>query len=262
MKKPLFFILFLLITVNVYAQELRIVSLAPNTTEILFVLGLGDSVVGVDEYSDYPEEARYIQRVGSFDRPDIENIILLKPDYILVNTDMVSDKKVYLEGLGIKFVNISPKNIEGLCKDIEMLGNIFNKQQAAGNITGDIRRRLKALSMKEDKDRPKVFVQLFDDPLVTASSFIGDVIRVSGGKNVASDIKDDAGLFSMEELINRNPDIIIAIGFSSESKIPSSVKAVKNNSIIKDLDPDILLRPGPRIIDAIEALNRIFCEKS
>lgn len=233
-------------------------SLAPNTTEILFALGLGDSIVAVDEYSNYPEEAKNIERIGTFLNPNIEKMILLRPGYILTNTDMPHDKREYLETLGARIIKVSPLSVNGFLKDIENLGDIFNRREKAGLIIDDIKNRINALPVA---DKPKVFVQLFDDPLVTVSSFIGDVIEAAGGKNIASDIKDDAGLFSMEELIYRDPDIIVAVGFSSEFKIPSSIKAVRGNRIIRDLDPDILLRPGPRIIDAIEALNRFFYEK-
>lgn len=262
MKKTVLLVLLFFVVAKAYAQEPRIISLAPNTTEILFALGLGDYVVAVDEYSDYPERVKDIKRVGNFNRPSVENIILLKPDYIMINTDMPSDRKAYLENLGIEIIKISPKTVEGLFRDIERLGDLFNKKEKALDLIEGSRNRLKVLPVSAIKNKPKVFVQLFDDPLVTISSFISDVIKLAGGENVASDIREDAGLFSMEELINRNPDIIIVIGFSSGSAIPSSVKAVRDNRIVEGMDPDILLRPGPRIIDAIEALNALFYEKN
>lgn len=245
-----------------WAQEFRIISLAPNTTEMLFALNLGDFIVGVDEYSDYPEEAKRIQRIGTFDTPNIEKIIILKPDYILMTIDVTSDKKEYLEGLGAKILKISPKTVSELCDDIGMLGNIFHKERQAELIVRDINNRLNALSKDIERKRPKVFVQLFSDPLITVSSFIGDAVRLAGGDNIAWDIKDDAALFSIEELIYRNPDVIIVVGFSDNLEFPDSISAVRTNRIHKVLDADILLRPGPRIIDAIEEMNRIFYEKS
>jgi iron complex transport system substrate-binding protein len=262
LKKAALFILIFFIAVKAYAREPRIVSLAPNTTEILFALGLADCVVAVDRYSDYPEEAKNIKRLGDFNDPNIENLILLRPGYILVNTDMPADRRSYLEGLGVNIVKVSPKTVEGLLRDIERLGDLFNRRQKAFELTEDIKVRLKALPSGGKKNRPKVFIQLFDDPLITVSSFISDVIRLAGGENVASDIKEDTGLFSMEELIKRDPDVIIVIGFSSGSVIPSSVKAVRDNRMIRNINPDILLRPGPRVIDAIEALSKLFYEEN
>ncbi|MBU3911068.1 MAG: cobalamin-binding protein [Candidatus Omnitrophica bacterium] len=262
MKKALFLILVLFIAAMAYAREFRIISLAPNTTEILFALGLGDSVVAVDEYSNYPDEVKEIERIGTFLRPNIEKIILLKPDYILTNAGMAEDKAQYLESKGIKIIRVSPGNVEELMKDMQRVGNIFNRKRQADSIVASIKNRTRDLPGVRKGARPRVFVQLFDDPLVTVSSFIDDVIRIAGGKNIAGDVRSDSGLFSLEELIARDPDIIIDMGFSRQSGFPSSINAVKNKRIIKGMDPDILLRPGPRIIDAIEELNRLFYEKS
>jgi len=261
LKRIVFLILFLFIATVAKAEPYRIASLAPSTTEILFALGLGDSIVGIDEYSDYPSEAKSIDRIGTFARPNIEKIILLRPDCILVNTNLAKNTLDYLMSLGVNVIKVSPKNVDELCSDIEMLGARFGKENQAKSITQDIKLRIKKVSMRIGKDRPKVFVQLFDDPLVTVSFFIGDAIRLAGGENIAWDVKSEAGLFSVEQLIERNPDIIIAVGFSKDMLLPSSINAVKNNRIYKDINPNILLRPGPRIIEGIEELNRIFYEK-
>ncbi|MFA4992123.1 MAG: helical backbone metal receptor [Candidatus Omnitrophota bacterium] len=242
-------------------EEYRIVSLAPNATEILFSLDLGDSIVGVDEYSNFPEEAREIQKVGSFDKPNMEMITLLRPDIILVNTDLEKDKADYLGRLGARVIKISPKSVEGLCRDIESLGSVLGRETEAGFLAQDMRQRIRRISEDNGgKTRPKVFLQLFDDPLVTGSSFMGDIIDLAGGDNIARDVKDDAGIFSMEMLIDRNPDIILVMGFSDKAGFPGSINAVRNNRIYKDLNPDVFLRPGPRTIEAIERLDRIFHE--
>ncbi|MBU4343218.1 MAG: ABC transporter substrate-binding protein [Candidatus Omnitrophica bacterium] len=260
MKKIVLLLTFLLIALECQAGQYRIVSLAPNVTEILFALGLGDSIVGVDKYSDYPEEAKKIERLGTFDKPNIERIILLKPDYIFVSSDMGIDRLSYLEGLGVKVIKISPKSIDELRKGIAMLGIIFDRKPQARLLIEDMEHRINNVSHNIKGKRPKVFVQLFDDPLVTVSFFIGDLIELAGGKNIAWDVKEGAGLFSYEVLIERNPDIIIVCGFSRGMNLPPSINAVRNNRIYKDIDPNILLRPGPRAIDAIEELNRLFYE--
>ncbi len=238
----------------------RIISLAPNTTEILFILGLGNSIVGLDNFSDYPEEVKTKERLGTFNNPNLERIILLKPDYILVNSGLGKAREDYFANLGIKIVKISPKTMEELYSDILRLGIIFNKEQRAKNILRDMRLRIENISRKRSGPSPKVFVQLFDDPLVTVSSFVSDIIRLAGGENVAWDIKNDSGIFSYEVLIDRNPDIILSVGFADKSDFPDSISAVKNNRIYRDLEPDLILRPGPRAVEAVEMLNRIFYE--
>ncbi|MDO8603370.1 MAG: helical backbone metal receptor [Candidatus Omnitrophota bacterium] len=238
----------------------RIISLAPNTTEILFSLGLGDSVIGLDDFSDYPEQVKNIERLGTFNNPNMERIILLRPDYILVNSGLGKAREDYLNSLGIKIIKISPSTMEGLHSDIRQLGVIFDREQDAENIFRDMQSRIKNISQKRIRPAPKVFVQLFDDPLVTVSSFVSDIIRLAGGENIAQDVKDDSGVFSYEALIDRNPDIILAIGFTDKNNFPGSVNAVKNKRIYRDLDPDLILRPGPRAIEAVEMLNKIFYE--
>jgi len=246
LKKIIFLVLFLLSVSMVEAEEYRIVSLAPSTTEILFALELGGSIVGVDEYSDYPREVRDIEHVGNFNKPNIERIVLLRPGHILVNTDLDADLMDYLRARGIKIIKVSPKSVDELCGRMLTLGKIFNRENRARFIIEDIKKRIKDLSVKKGADRPKVFVQLFHDPLVTGSSFIGDVVRLAGGNNIAHDIKDDNGLFSPEVLLYRDPDIVIKTSFSKDA----------------DFNADTLLRPGPRIILAIEELNKIFYEKN
>ncbi len=261
MKKIFFIILLLAVASECMAVEPRIVSLAPSITEILFTLGLEDLIVGVDEYSNYPEEAKGIERVGTFLIPDIEKIILLKPDYILVHSVEPVDRTYYLKNLGIKIIEISPKDVDGICKGVKMLGDVFGRKKEADLVVSDIKRRLKAVSGKIGSNRPKVFVQLFNDPLITVSSFIGDVIELAGGDNIAWDVKKDSGIFSYEILIDRDPDVVIIAGFSEEDNLPDSISAKKNNRVYGDLDLDMLLRPGPRVIDSIEELNRMFYEK-
>lgn len=238
----------------------RIISLAPNTTEILFSIGLGDSIVGVDDFSNYPEKVKGIERLGTFDNPNIERIILLRPDYVVVNSGLERGVEDYLTGLGIKVIKVSPKTMEGLYGDIRRLGAIFNKEKKAEGVVQDMQSRIRNVSYNIKGAAPKVFVQLFDDPLVTVSSFISDVIRLAGGKNIAWDIKDDTGIFSYEALIDRNPDIILVVGFSGNTGLSSSINAVKNKRVYKDLDPDMVLRSGPRAAEAIEMLNRVFYE--
>jgi len=246
-----------------YGKEVRIISLAPNATEIIYAIGMGGSLVGVDRYSDYPDEARKVEKVGDFYSPDIEKIISLRPDYILINSDLDIDMERYLKDNRIEIIKISPRTVEDLCYEIFRLGAIFGCETRAKNIVTDIRKRLDRIRENvSDRKKPKVFVELFNDPLITGSFFIGDVIQVAGGDNIAWDVRNDAGIFSIERLIERNPDIIISVGFSEDLAFPTSIDAVRYNRIYRDIEPDIFLRPGPRIIDAIEHLNSILYEKN
>jgi len=261
MRRIFLIIIILLLVIARRAEAVpRIISLAPNTTEILFSIGLGYSIVGTDDFSNYPEEAKDIERLGTFNNPNIERIILLKPDYILVNSGLEKSMEDYLTSLGIKVIKISPKTMEDLYGDIRKLGAIFNKEEDARNIIQNMQSRIKNISRTIKGRPPKVFVQLFDDPLVTVSSFISDIIALAGGENIALDMKNDSGIFSYEVLIDRNPDIILVVGFSGNTGNFHSINAVKNKRVYKNLDPDLILRPGPRAVEAVEALNKVFYE--
>jgi iron complex transport system substrate-binding protein len=259
MKKIFFITMILLSAIASRAETApRIISLAPNTTEILFSLGLGSSIVGLDEFSNYPEDVKNIERIGTFNNPNMERMILLKPDYILVNAGMDKNREDYLKSLGVKIIKVSPKTMEDLYGDVRKIGKIFNKEEDAEAIVRNMRSRIENASRDKKSPAPKVFVQLFDDPLTTVSSFVSDIIRLAGGENIARDIKDDAGIFSYEALVDRNPDIILELGFSGSDNFPKSINAVRNKMIYRDLDPDIFLRPGPRSVDAIEQLSEIL----
>jgi len=252
-------VLLLVVSGRAYAAP-RIISLAPNTTEILFKLGLGGSIIGLDDFSDYPEEVNNIERLGTFNNPNMERIILLRPDYILVNSGFETSREEYLKSLGVRIIKISPKTMEGLYGDILMLGSVFGKEKDAESIIKEMKSRISGIPYPGNSAAPKVFVQLFDDPLVTVSSFISDIIRLAGGENIAMDIEDDAGIFSCEALIARNPDVILAAGFSGNTCNFKSINAVKNKRVYSGLNPDLLLRPGPRSAEAVEMLNRVFYE--
>ena len=150
--------------------------------------------------------------------------------------------------------------IKELKEDIEKLGVVLGREKKARLVVEDIDRRLKKVSKNIRSIRPKVFIALSNDPLVTVSSFTGDLIELAGGENIARDMTEDKGIFNIEALIDRDPDIIIESGFREDMYLPGIVHAVKNKRIYKDLPADILLRPGPRAIDAVELLNRIFYE--
>ncbi len=257
----LFLSVLLMPALNCEARDIRIVSLAPNITEMLFAIGMGDNIVGVDNYSNYPEAALVIRKVGTFFRPNMERIILLKPDYVFAHRDMSDDEGEYLRGLGVKVKSLSPGSIEEICDSIEELGQIFGKEREADEITAEIRNRIKLLQKDIKKEKPRVFIQLFDDPLITGAAFLGDVIEAAGGTNIAWDVRKDSGMFSYELLIKRNPDIVLIAGFSDVENLPASINAVKNKRVYGNLDLDILLRPGPRVLESVEALHRIFYEE-
>lgn len=240
----------------------RYISLAPSTTEILFSLGLNDAIVGVSSYCDYPQEAKGKKKVGDFSRPNIEEIISLKPDYVFCTGLEQAPVIAELRRRNLKVYVADPENIRQLLGSIKEIGRITGRQKEAENLVKNMEQDIKEITLKvnaipHDK-RPKVFIEIWHDPLTTAGkgSFVDELLTLAGGINIAYDAKRAYTIFSPEAVINRNPDCIILTYMAAQKETLKSVTgrfgwkditAVKNKRIYNDINPDILLRPGPRV---------------
>ncbi|MBU2560282.1 cobalamin-binding protein [archaeon] len=250
------------ITLEKYPE--RIVSTAPSNTEIIFALGLGDRVVGVTEYCDYPPETKEKEKIGGFSTVDIEKITSLSPDIIFAAelTGMENIEK--LEELGITVVVLQPKDVEGILNDINLVGKITGAVNEAAALESDMRGRIEAVRTKtQSLDKPEVLYIVWHDPLMAAGSgtFISDLVDMAGGVNVAGDM-DDYKAVSLEVVVDRDPAVIITTTGMGEQPIYdfvvnderlSQVSAVKNGRIYK-IDQNIVNRAGPRIVDALEEI--------
>lgn len=243
----------------------KIVSLAPSNTEILYALGLGGKVVGNTEYCDYPEEAKDVEKVGGFSDPNIEKIVSLEPDLVLGAT--MHEKHVAdMEKLGLKVVLINATNIDGVMKDVELVGQITGQTQEAETVVSDMQEKVSgvqtALKDLADDKKVKVFYLMWDDPITTVGSntLISDVLITAGGVNVAADAEQDYPNYSLEVLVTKNPDAIVYTKMGSGTGLnPDTIKsksgweaisAVKNDRIYS-IDDNLMSRPGPRIVDGL-----------
>ena len=250
-----------------FAQEIppekqRYISLAPSTTEILFALGLDKEIAGVSSYCNYPPKAKTKKSVGNFSNPNIEKILSLKPDYIFCTGLEQAPIVTELKRLGLKVYISDPRNIKELFESIRDIGRITQKDKEAENLIRDMQTQIDDITslvkLIPENRRLKVFIEIFDDPLTTAGrgTFIDEIITMAGGINIAGDTKRAYTIFSQEEVIKRNPDCIIIayMGRKNPAKLMlerfawDSISAVKNNRLYNDIDPDTLLRPGPRVI--------------
>lgn len=254
------------ITLENYPE--RIVSTAPSNTEILFALGLGDRVVGVTEYCDYPEEAKEKEKIGGFSTVDIERIIALKPDLVLATQKTGNENIEKLEKLGIPVAVLQPKNLDGILEDIKLVGELTGTEDRAYALEAGMRKRIEAVYKNtRNLEKPKVFYVVWHDPLMSAGSetFISDLISMAGGVNIAQDIVGYKTM-SLETVVDRDPDIIIvSIGpgqhstydFLMEEKRLQDVSAAKNGRIYA-VDQNIVSRAGPRIVDGLEEFARFI----
>ena len=236
----------------------RIISLAPSNTEILFALGLGDRVVGVTDYCDYPPEALNKTEVGGYANPDVEKIVALDPDLILVAHGTPMDVINSMAGLGLTVFGIKTTDLDDLLNDIRRIAEITDKEVEAQALTSEMETRIQAVTNQTDEleQRPRVFYIVWHDPLWTAGSgtFINELIEKSGGVNIFQNVTGYPTI-SIEEVIARDPEIIITSEWSYEWAINASELASTNASQtgrIYTLDDDLVQRPGPRLVEGLE----------
>ena len=255
--------------VQIKGQPKRIVSMAPSNAEILFALGLGDRVVGVSNYDDYPPEATTKEKVGDALNPNYEKIAALKPDLVLAVGTAQSEIVKKLEGYNINVIVLNAQKVRDALNDIALVGRVTGTSTKATEITAAMSKKLdevqaKVAGVPADK-RPTVFWAL-DASLYTVGpgSFIDDLITLAGGKNIAADTKQAYPQFSQEALIARNPDVIIIplIDPTLANQLKTmkgwdKLKAVKEGRVYT-IDPNIVSRPGPRIATGVETVAKLL----
>ena len=248
----------------------RIVSLAPNITEILYALKLGDRVVGVTRFSDYPEEAKEKPKLGSYINPNVEKIVALEPDLILATYGGNPEARaLHLERLGLALYVTRPKTIEDVLVMINNIGMITGAEHRAAALVSRLRQRIKTVRDRVlNAPRPLVFLEISARPLITvgAGSFHDQMIALAGGKNLAGDISARYPQYSLEEVVKRAPDLILISTMDRSGQFEQhkarwmqwdSIPAVANNRICF-IDSDLIDRASPRIVEGLEEIARLI----
>lgn len=260
----------------VQAEEIpdRIISLAPNITEILFALGLNNSVVGVTSFCDYPEGATKKTKIGGMTNPSLEAVVSLHPDIVVMTTDgnqKEFDKK--LRSLGIKTYIFKTRRISELPHGIKELGRALGAQDKAHTLANEIETSMNAFRASNQElkgGKNKVLFIIWPEPLIVAGpcTAIDDVITLLQLKNIASKATIAYPKYSIEEIIRQAPDIIF-IGKGHENvkeiskgllKKVAKVPAVKTGAVC--FLSDNLYRLGPRIVEGIEEMAQCINSKS
>ncbi len=249
--------------VEVKEKPERIVSLAPSNTEISFALGLGDKIVGVTDFCDYPEEAKSKEKIGGFSDPNVEKIVELKPDLVLA-TGMHQKILGDLEKVNLKVFVLDPKSIGDVLGNIEVIGKLTGEEEAAESLVTKMRKKIDDVKKKvaglSDEKKPLVYYEVWNDPIMTAGpgTFVYDIITIAGGKNIAADAAERYPKYSLEELVNRDPEVIIATegsmgspGKIKERKGWEGISAVKSGRVYVIGDENLVFRAGPRIVDGL-----------
>ncbi len=244
----------------------RLISLSPASTEILFALGSGPEIVGVTTACNFPEEAKKCPKIGAFFSPQTEKILSLSPTRIIGIADHLNLAQNQLKQLGIP-VTIYPtaKSIQDVYRLIAHIGALTNKQTQAQNLIQSCQNQVAQLT-KKNKHRPTVAVILWAEPLLVVGrpTFISDILALSGAQNCVETTLEYPKL-SIEALLKLNPDYLILTNPQLTDQILnsprfSSLKAVQSHHLITTLNPDLLLRPGPRFPQAIAELEKQWAQ--
>lgn len=244
----------------------KIISLAPGNTEILFALDLDEELVGVDNFSNYPEEVESIEKIGDAFNLNMEKIVELEPDLILTlkgNEEAVKE----FEDFGIAVYTLDANNIENVLEDIEEIGQLTDRVKRAEELTSEMQEKIDEIKTLvadvSEEDKPKVFYMVWNEPIMSAGkgTFINDLIELANGINiVAADGLEGWLEYSLEKLIEHNPDVIIApksLAPTSETITAderfSSIKAVLENRVVI-VDDDLVSRIGPRIVEGFKQI--------
>jgi iron complex transport system substrate-binding protein len=261
-------------SIELAAPAQRIISIAPSNTEILFALGAGKQLVGREEMSDYPAEAKDIASIGSvFQKLNTEAIVALQPDLILAAEINSPEQVQALEDLKLTVYYLpNPKTFDDLYVNLETVGKLTGRSAEAAQLNESLKARYDAVRQKlsQAKDAPTVFYEIdATDPTKPYTSgpgtFIDLVITLAAGKNIGSELKDAFAQISSEELVKQNPDIIV-LGDALYGVTPESVaqrpgwgdlNAVKNKQVFA-FDDNLISRPGPRLIDGLEQMAQLI----
>jgi iron complex transport system substrate-binding protein len=236
-------------------------------TEIIYALGRESLLVGNTIYCDYPEEAKKVFKVGDFSAPSLERILFRKPNLVIAT---LPEQKLIVEQLkrhNLAIYISQPRSIENIFAEIIQIGNLLNAQAEAESLVMKLKDSLRVIQNKNPNllDSPSVYIEINSNPLMSAGSFsyLNEIIKAAGGKNIFSNINQEYLVINPEEVVVRNPDIIVALyPRASKTLIKKrlgwdKITAVKKNQIYVDLNSDWFFRPGPRFINAVAELSKI-----
>lgn len=264
-------------TTEFTAVPQKIVSLAPSNTQILFAIGVGDKVVGVTDYDNYPYnfsawfEAGNMTSIGGFSTPNKETIASLNPDLIVATTINAADV-VTLRNMDYKVIVLNPKSVESVLNDLMIVGQATGATEGAASQIDAIHHTINEIQAKitaANLPKPLVYYEVWYPPVMTAgsTSFINDVITQAGGINVFGNETDQYPTVSSESVVHANPDVILLptdMGTSGSAPFYGSVDQVKarpgwdtisavHNNRVVIVDGSLFAEAGPRIAEQIDA---------
>lgn len=249
----------------------RIISLAPNLTEILYFLELGDRVVGVTSFCNYPPEVKSKPRIGTYWEFNLEAILALKPDMAMVMQDQGEGERplTILRHWGIPVFVGRAETLDELFRLIEEVARLTGQDGVAARKLPALKARVRAVEARiKGRPRPRVFLEIDQEPMITVGGrgIHHDLIQRAGGVNIAQNINQRYPIFSLEDVIQARPEVILFTGMLGEDSLNARLHlwqkwpwlpAVQNHRL-HWVHPDLIDRPSPRLVDGLETLARLF----
>jgi iron complex transport system substrate-binding protein len=269
----------LAMSVGLFAQPQRIVSTGPSLTEILFALGLGPKVVGVTQYCNYPPEAQKIRRIGTWMTPNLEAILETRTDLVIVQSTKIHDDARY-KALSLKTLLVELDSLNHIARSIKQIGDATGTQARAAELVAHIEGELAAIRKRvAGKRPPRVMFVVGRTPgalegIIAAGnrSYLTEVMQVAGGRNIFDDSIVPYAKVSLEEVLARNPEVIIDMGEHPEAAAISEAQKQKEIALyrryptlpaakanrIHIVSSDLFVHPGPRVVDLARTLEKLF----
>jgi iron complex transport system substrate-binding protein len=252
----------------------RIISLAPSNTEILFAVGAGKQVIGRDSFSDYPLDVKSIEDIGgSMGKYNTEAIVALHPDLVLASEINSPELVASLEQLGLTVYYLpNPTTLEGMYANLETVGQLTGHRSEAAALVDGLKKRVAAVDARilSLNNSPRVYYELdatdSGKPFTAGpGTFVDLLISRAGGTNVGKSLTSQWAQISLEQLVVDNPEIIVlgdsAYGVTAESlKLRTGwegLAAVQKGQVFP-FDDNLVSRPGPRLVDGLEALVKLL----
>jgi len=248
-----------------HAAAQRVLALTPHVCEILYAIGAGPQIVAGVSFCDYPAAAKQLPRVGSYERINTEAALRLKPDLVVVMSRNVTGVEK-LEQMGINIMISNPVSFETMFDDILKLGSLTGHRQQAAALVSQLSERLQQVR-RQPRTHLAVFYEVWSDPMLTAGgpSFISSLIHEAGGRNVFADIPVETAHVNVESVIRARPQLIV-IPLENRSLAERQTfweHWLRAGSVrFAAINPDLLHRPGPRLLDGLELLQQALQENS
>jgi iron complex transport system substrate-binding protein len=245
----------------------RYVVLSPEIYELLHAIDADDNIVGKIEECNYPKNSRETEVIGNFGQINFEKVLKLQPTKVFATGMEQGEISKQLKEFDVETIQIMSNDFDQLFANITTLGQAVEKESEAKKLVESIKNKLNSLDAKTE-NRPTVYVEIYGNPIMTVadSSFVGKLVNLAGGKNIFPELPRLYSRVSAEEVIKRNPDIILTTYPGVEAEQIKNrmgwedINAVKNNRIytINDINPDLILRTTPRSVDGIVKLSELF----